>query len=385
MAGCLTWIHFGDLHVDEADGYEGLSRFRELATIAQHHFGGSGPDATGGKVDFAFLPGDNANHGTDAQYAGIADAMRGLTLPWHVLAGDHDFEPGDLTAMRAITSQLAPYAVTLNGYRCLFLDIVSAGKGGPDFRIAPDQRSWIERELSAATAADLRSVVFMHAYPGDLRDDPDGIAGLFAAHRVAFVDTGHTHYNELLNDGRVVYGATRSTGQIEEGAPGFSIVTLDDGVPSWRFQAIGDSWPLVQITSPVDRRLLTDPDRVDHVPTDTVVVRAKIFGQSAPATPSAQLDDGAAVPMTPNAAGLWEATIENATDGLHRLTVSSGSSADVIEILVRAPRALDRPGPPRLKRNAPTALGRDVTAIGAWPSRGIDGAQRGPNKNGMDW
>ena len=385
MAGCLTWIHFGDLHVDEADGYEGLSRFRELATIAQHHFGGSGPDATGGKVDFAFLPGDNANHGTDAQYAGIADAMRGLTLPWHVLAGDHDFEPGDLTAMRAITSRLAPYAVTLNGYRCLFLDIVSAGKGGPDFRIAPDQRSWIERELSAATAADLRSVVFMHAYPGDLRDDPDGIAGLFAAHRVAFVDTGHTHYNELLNDGRVVYGATRSTGQIEEGSPGFSIVTLDDGVPSWRFQAIEDSWPLVQITSPADRRLLTDPDRVDHVPTDTVVVRAKIFGQPAPATPSAQLDDGAAVPMTPNAAGLWEATIENATDGLHRLTVSSGSSEDVVEILVRAPRALDRPGPPRLKRNAPTALGRDVTAIGAWPSRGIDGAQRGPNKNGMDW
>ncbi len=385
MAGCLTWIHFGDLHVDEADGYEGLSRFRELATIAQHHFGGSGPDATGGKVDFAFLPGDNANHGTDAQYAGIANAMRGLTLPWHVLAGDHDFEPGDLTAMCAITSQLAPYAVTLNGYRCLFLDIVSAGKGGPDFRIAPDQRSWIERELSAATAADLRSVVFMHAYPGDLRDDPDGIAGLFAAHRVAFVDTGHTHYNELLNDGRVVYGATRSTGQIEEGAPGFSIVTLDDGVPSWRFQAIEDSWPLVQITSPADRRLLTDPDRVDHVPTDTVVVRAKVFGHPAPATPSARLDDGATVPMTCNAAGLWEVILENATDGLHRLTVSSGSSADVIEILVRAPRALDRPGPPRLKRNAPTALGREVTAIGAWPSRGIDGAQRGPNKNGMDW
>ncbi|RXD05606.1 hypothetical protein EQZ23_11170 [Sphingomonas sp. UV9] len=35
MAGCLTWIHFGDLHVDEADGYEGLSRFRALAVVAQ--------------------------------------------------------------------------------------------------------------------------------------------------------------------------------------------------------------------------------------------------------------------------------------------------------------------------------------------------------------
>ena len=65
MAGCLTWIHFGDLHVDEADGYEGLSRFRALVAVAQARLG----DA----VDFAFLPGDNANHGTADQYARIAD------------------------------------------------------------------------------------------------------------------------------------------------------------------------------------------------------------------------------------------------------------------------------------------------------------------------
>ena len=382
MAGCLTWIHFGDLHVDDADGYEGLSRFRALVAMAQVHMGRG---SEGSAVDFALLPGDNANHGTDDQYTRIADAMTGLSLPWHVLAGDHDFEPGDLTAMHAITTNLAPYAVTMNGYRCLFLDIVSAGDGGPDFRIDPDHRRWIERELSAATAAGLRSAVFMHAYPGDLRDDPDGIAGLFAAHRVAFVDTGHTHYNELLNDGRVVYGATRSTGQIEEGAPGFSVVTLDDGVPSWRFQAIDDPWPLVQITAPADRRLITDPDHLGQVPNGSFVVRAKIFGNPAPTQAFARFDDGVAVAMTRNEAGLWEATIDDAEDGLHRLTVRSDGGTDVIEILVRAPRPADRPGPPRLKRNPPTALGRDVHAIGAWPERGIDGAQRGPNKNGLDW
>lgn len=382
MAGCLTWIHFGDLHVDEADGYEGLSRFRALAAVGQRHMG---QPSEGGTVDFALLPGDNANHGTDDQYARIADAMTALTLPWHVLAGDHDFEPGDLTAMHAITTNLAPYAVTMHGYRCLFLDIVSAGDGGPDFRIDPDQRRWIERELSAATAAALRSVVLMHAYPGDLRDDPEGIARLFAAHHVAFVDTGHTHYNELLNDGRVVYGATRSTGQIEEGAPGFSVVTLDDGVPSWRFQTIDDPWPLVQITSPIDRRLITDPDRTDHVPNGSFVVRAKIFGHFAPAEAFARLDDGVAVAMTRYEAGLWEATIDGAADGLHRLSVRSDGGEDLIEILVRAARPTDQPGPPRLKRNAPAALGRDIHAIGAWPERGIDGAQRGPNKNGLDW
>ena len=370
MTGCLTWIHFGDLHVDQADGYEGLSRFRDLIAVANAHLG----DA----VDFALLPGDNANHGTDDQYARIADAMTGLSLPWHVLAGDHDFEPGDLTAMRAITARMAPYVDAIAGYRCLFLDIVSAGKGGPDFRIDPDQRGWIERELSAAAVAGEPVAVFMHAYPGDLRDDPDGIAGLFAAYRVAFVDTGHTHYNELLNDGRVVYGATRSTGQIEEGKPGVSIVTLDDGVPSWRFQAIDDPWPLVQITSPADRRLVTDPARADNVPAGSFTVRAKVFGAAEQV--SLRIDDGTELPMTrvEGISALWTATVDDVTDGLHRVTVRCGKSEDTIEVLVRT-------AGPRPKRNPPVALGRDVNAVGAWPDRGIDGAQRGPNKNGLDW
>ena len=140
----------------------------------------------------------------------------------------------------------------------------------------------------------------MHAYPGNLKDDPDGIAALFAAHHVAFVDTGHTHYNELLNDGRVIYAATRSTDQAEEGAPGFSIVSLDDGVPSWRFQPIDGAWPLVQIISPADRRLVTDPADPRQVPTGDVTVRAKVFGTHDGATVT--LDEGVAGPMARSAA-----------------------------------------------------------------------------------
>jgi Icc protein len=370
MTACLSWVHFGDLHVDEADGLEGLHRFETLVGLAEQHLG----DA----VDFALLPGDNANHGTEAQYRGISNAMSRFGRSWHVLAGDHDFEPGNLDAMRAITTRDAPYAAHIRGYRCLFLDIVSAGKGGPDFRIDPAQRRWIERELDMAGAAGERSVVFMHAYPGDLRDDPDGVAGVFAAHRVVFVDTGHTHYNELLNDGRVIYGATRSIGQSEEGAPGFSVVTIDDGVPSWRFQAIDAVWPLVQITTPADRRLITDPACDRQVPQGGFTVRARIFGGTARATVC--LDDGPEIAMVrvADVAEMWTATLPDVEDGLHQLRVTAGGSADVIEVLVRGPEATP-------KRTAPVALGRNVHAIGAWPEHDIDGAQRGPNRNGADW
>jgi Icc protein len=46
---------------------------------------------------------------------------------------------------------------------------------------------------------------------------------------------GHTHYNELANDGRAICAATRSTGQIEEGPAGFSVTTIDKEVIGWTF------------------------------------------------------------------------------------------------------------------------------------------------------
>ena len=81
--------------------------------------------------------------------------------------------------------------------------------------------------------------VFMHAYPSE-HEEAAELATLFRERGVSLVEMGHTHYNELANDGRTVYAATRSTGQIEEGPVGFSVTTLDAGVISWKFKpAIG--------------------------------------------------------------------------------------------------------------------------------------------------
>lgn len=52
----LTWLQFGDLHASEADGGESLEIFSRLIDDANRHLANS--------VDFAVLPGDNANHAT---------------------------------------------------------------------------------------------------------------------------------------------------------------------------------------------------------------------------------------------------------------------------------------------------------------------------------
>ncbi|WP_198175157.1 metallophosphoesterase family protein [Spirosoma telluris] len=59
----------------------------------------------------------------------------------------------------------------------------------------------------------------------------------------------------LTNDGHVIFSATRSTGQIEEGSVGYSLISVDNGIVGWRFKPHHDAFPFVLITSPTDYRL----------------------------------------------------------------------------------------------------------------------------------
>lgn len=368
----ISWVHVGDLHMDEADQWLAEGRLRRIVDEVNRFMSRD--------VDFVFLPGDNANHATADQYAAIVDALSPLTIPYRVIPGDHDFEEKTLEGYRAAFDEACrPEVEVLAGHRCIFVDIVSAGSGGPDFRLTMHDRNRLAEELSRAEAEGQTPIVFMHAYPDDLAADGDAIAQMFADARVAFVDTGHTHYNELLNDGRVVYGATRSTAQIEEGGgvPGFSVVSVYDRVPSWRFKTLDGDWPFVQIVAPADLRMVTRPADPRQVPRPgPVEIVAKVFGDNvAPVT--ARHEDGAAVPMERGADGLWRATLMLSA-GHHDVAVTAGQDRDAISLLVR-----DTDDIPR--RGAPVALGSAMHAVGAWPQRGIEGTQLGPNRNGRHW
>ena len=373
----LTWLHFGDLHASDEDGWESLARLEEMIVDVNRHLVGA--------IDFAFLPGDNANHGTAVQYRRIRHLMQTLRCPWHAIPGDHDFEPGHLANFhRGLGVPRLPYRIDIDGRQCLFLDIVSHGRGGPDFRLGPDQARWLRDRLAASRHDARRPVIFMHAFPGDLAEDAVAVALLFAEHGVACVDTGHTHYNEVLNDGSVIYTATRSTGQIEEGPPGYSLHAVDGGVVAWRFKEAARPWPFVLITAPADRRLVSDPTSPEQRPSSDFTVRAKVFGPNiVRVTASVDGQVVAALHPVPDTAGAWFADLRGLAMGDHVVRVDAldadgSGDADSIGIevagVLRDPRSPVKAGP-----------GQDRHSIGAWPQRGLLGTQLGPNKHGRKW
>ena len=143
-------------------------------------------------------PGDNADDGRAEQYLLARRLLSPLPSPVHVITGDHDMAGGSLDAFYAyMGADRLPKAEDAGGVRCLFLDISGPGGGGPDFRLGPEQHSWLADELLAAANVNRRCAIFMHTYPADLRGvgETDVINEALAAREVLLVDMGHTHYN----------------------------------------------------------------------------------------------------------------------------------------------------------------------------------------------
>ncbi len=369
MVAAIGWVHVGDLHLEDADGWESLGRLRAIVDQVERHIGSA--------ADFLFLPGDNANHGTPDQYAALTAALGDLSIPWRIIPGDHDLEPGDLTNYEAaIPPANRPETEVIAGHRCIFLDIVSGGAGGPDFRLTMHHRNRIAEELARAAAEGQPPLVFMHAFPGDLAADGEAVARAFADGGVAFVDTGHTHYNDVLNDGRVIYAATRSTGQIEEdgGRPGFSFVAVHDGVPSWRFRRLDAPWPHVQIVSPCDRRLVTRPADPRQVPRPgPVTIVARVIGAGSDAVPRLHVGEAMTDGMGPGRATADRAGRDRHAAQADALAITPGADGPW-RGMADDPRSLTAPVPGGLLQGSarphPADAGDTVTAHATDGGRG---------------
>jgi 3',5'-cyclic-AMP phosphodiesterase len=361
----LRFIQIGDLHITGA-GLQNHSDLRRIVDEVNHN--------AAGKVDFVYLPGDNADDGTPEQFRVVHDELSRLVPPWHAIPGDHDFKPRSLDNFYAgLHVPKLPYVVETSDYRCIFLDVVSRGTGGPDFRLGSARLLWLRGQLDGARRDGKQAAVFMHAYPADLGEEAAELAAMLDESPAALVSMGHTHYNEISNDGRTIYVATRSTGQIEEGDVGLAFAAVDYGVVSWRFKPLKSSWPFVVITSPADRRLAIGPVSDEG---SVRQVRASAWGAVPIAQAEFRIDEQPWQPMYGGDDGLFGGKL-TAPVGSFRLSVrvinrQGNSDTDTIEV---APYAAARVKP----------TGSDAGSIGAWPERHLLGTQLGPNRNGKKW
>ena len=371
MKDIVSWVHFGDLHIADWQD-QNYTDFVNLIIEANRHltFG----------IDFALLPGDNADNGEEDEYEVVRRALDRCRLRVYAITGDHDCASGSLDLFQQYLSPLPYHSVSKGNYHFAFLNSVATWEP-PRFGLGSKRIAWLQEDLAAAADDGLPSVLFMHGYPSEHGSDAAALCDLIRRHRVLVVDMGHTHYNELANDGHTIYATTRSTGQVEEGPVGFSIATLDHSVVSWKFKPIAE-WPLVMITSPSDHRLIVDPASSDQIVRGLISVRARAWGDDFTSL-TLRVNDAFVGDMLPSGEALWSAEWDSTrhSDGLHSLLVQARDRTgrreeDRIDVLVNQ-AGVYCPVPRK-------SIDRE-NALGAWPEKHILGTQLGPDRNGRKW
>ena len=161
-----------------------------------------------------------------------------LNVPWCAILGDHDVHEKSFANFLDAMSEQTYYAFTVGSVRFVAMNAFDVPHPA-SFAVSADQLAWAKHELQAATDVGQSKVLLLHCYPSDLKVGGAKLMEDLRNFDVRLIDMGHTHYNEIANDGRTLYSATRSTGQIEEGPVGYSITNIDCDVVSWRFIELG--------------------------------------------------------------------------------------------------------------------------------------------------
>ena len=369
-AGVLSWAHIGDLHMT-LDGEQNHHDLRAIVAEIDGCFAGS--------ISFVFLPGDIADDGSHSSYAVVRRTLDALQVPWCAIVGDHDVHEKSFTNFLEMMSSKMHYAFTVGRVRFIAMNAFEVPDPG-SFTVLPEQLQWCEQELIGASEAGLETVLFLHCYPSELKVGAEQLELLIRQYGVRIVDMGHTHYNEVANDGCTLYSSTRSTGQLEEGLVGFSVASLDHGVASWKFLELG-TLPAVMITSPGDVRLLRDAEATLQAGAEGLHVRVKVWSKSDIRKVCASVGNGDVELKRIDNSRVWQGVVSAAgkTVGDVSLRVWAEDVMGIIgEDSIRVVFGNRPELPHRMKRDLENALA-------AWPEHGLLGTQLGPNKHGRKW
>ena len=363
-AGVISWVHFGDLHMTKAGEQNHLDLVGIVDEVNR---------AFADSVSFVFLPGDVADDGSRAAYAVVRGELDRLKAPWCAIVGDHDVHEKRFANFMEAMSERTHYAFGVGQVRFVAMNAFDVADPG-SFVVSDEQLAWVKRELQTAVDLGQAKVLLLHCYPSDLKVGGGELMEVIRNFDVRLIDMGHTHYNEVANDGRTLYTATRSTGQIEEGPVGYSITNIDGDVVSWRFVELG-KLPFAMITSPGDERMIT---RISEGILGDFTVRAKYWGEYEAVKVFARLD-GRYIPLKQvKHSRVWQAKMFAPDEGVYSLLVSFEDSrgrvaTDEIRVVIG-----ERWEHERAERDQENALE-------AWPEHGLLGTQLGPNKNGKKW
>ncbi len=354
--GVVSWVHIGDLHITTGDQQNYTDLKTIVASVNQYLKNG---------VNFAFISGDNANDNTEAEYQLIKDAVTPLQVPLYIVPGDHDSKAGQ-TLYKQYLGAKTYQSFSTGGYHFAFLNMLDANGG---FGLGDEQMAWLKQDLDAAKAKGEQSLLFGHTYDlSKLGSSGQAVQQLIAQDNVLMLDAGHTHYNDVANDGHAIYATGRNTGQVTEGPVGFVLVNVDHGVVSWKFKQLG-SWPFVMITSPTEKLLIVDPSQAVQ---GTVNVRAKIWDDKGVASATLQVDGGTGMPMQQiGSTQMWQVNVDTGPlpGGDHKLRVNvqgagGNTAVDEITMVVQKSGAYAVP-----QRQA----GASGNSIGAYADRGLLG------------
>ena len=313
MSQFVTFVWPGDLHLDQP-GRDNHQIARWMADDVSALI----------RPDFVQFAGDNVQHARDDEFALFDDVTSRLTVPWYALVGDHDahHDPG----AHAFQARLgATYrAFSVRGFRFICLNTMQAKPLG----MSTDQLHWFRYELDAALHRGERVVLFQHHYPFQIWEDFLSAMGMASWRKLVqtrpihAVFAGHTHYGQMANNAHTVYVATRSIGEPEGGAAGYSVVTLADDTLAVTYRTMEDVGPLVQIVDPRRSILATT---ASHIVTGPTTCRVRTWSASAIASVQGRLDDSDSFPLTRGTDGCWHAPIAGGvlSKGEHTLEVSA--------------------------------------------------------------
>lgn len=100
------------------------------------------------RPDLLLLTGDLTEHGDDASFAVLANAVAALPFPVWPIAGNHDDRAALARAFPQVPREgFLHYAIDAGGVRILMLDSIEEGRHGGAFCEA--RRAWLRAELAA--------------------------------------------------------------------------------------------------------------------------------------------------------------------------------------------------------------------------------------------